>query len=87
VFAQLRFPLVLLPQAVSSYADAKIGARRVSGFLALDDVDTSQARSSSGAGSVAITIQDGEFFWGDPVKAAEAEKQKRAEEEKKKGKK
>jgi ATP-binding cassette subfamily C (CFTR/MRP) protein 1 len=70
-FGKLRMPLMMIPQSVAGIADARVGAKRVGAFLALEEIEqkpreNDEKTDNYKSGNIAIRITQGEFFWVNP---------------------
>jgi ATP-binding cassette subfamily C (CFTR/MRP) protein 1 len=65
-------PLLMLPQSIAGIADARVGAKRVAAFLALEEIeqkphrDDEKTTNNNRSKNIAIKITEGEFFWANP---------------------
>ncbi|XP_069809504.1 ATP-binding cassette sub-family C member 3 isoform X3 [Dendropsophus ebraccatus] len=70
LFNILRFPLNMLPQVISSLAQASVSIKRIQNFLANEELDPAAVNKDKSMTGVAIAVQDGTFSWAkssDPV--------------------
>ncbi|GIQ83437.1 hypothetical protein KIPB_004756 [Kipferlia bialata] len=61
LFGILAFPLMMLPMALSAYAEAKVSYQRIGTFLALPEADPED--TSAMEGDAVIAVRDGTFSW------------------------
>ncbi|XP_056406097.1 ATP-binding cassette sub-family C member 3 isoform X2 [Hyla sarda] len=70
LFNILRFPLNMLPQVISSLAQASVSIKRIQNFLANDELDPAAVNTETPLSGAAIAVQNGTFSWAkssDPV--------------------
>ncbi|KAM9296382.1 ATP-binding cassette sub-family C member 3 [Gastrophryne carolinensis] len=63
LFNILRFPLNMLPQVISSLAQASVSVKRIQNFLDNDELDPSSVNREKTIPGNAITVHDGTFTW------------------------
>ncbi|GBG31208.1 ABC transporter, putative [Hondaea fermentalgiana] len=82
IVSQLRFSIMMLPQALSALAQAQVSFRRIAKYLALEEIAAAPAAAPAaspvdhtfaeddedehGPGRPAIEVQEGVFFWKHP---------------------
>ncbi|XP_017579160.1 canalicular multispecific organic anion transporter 2 isoform X1 [Pygocentrus nattereri] len=63
LFNILRFPLNMLPQVISSLAQASVSLRRVQEFLSHDELNPDNVDRKPAPSDYAVTVVNGKFSW------------------------
>uniref|UniRef100_A0A8C9SE94 ATP-binding cassette, sub-family C (CFTR/MRP), member 3 n=1 Tax=Scleropages formosus TaxID=113540 RepID=A0A8C9SE94_SCLFO len=63
LFNILRFPLNMLPQVISSVAQASVSLKRIQQFLSHDELDPDVVDRKNTAADFAVTVTNGKFSW------------------------
>ncbi|KAJ3320400.1 hypothetical protein HDV06_005323 [Boothiomyces sp. JEL0866] len=81
LFGQLRFPLMVLPMILASYADFQIAIERSEGLMQAEELGAKYENVES---EFAVDVTDGEFVWDSEPPQKEAPKGKKSESKQKK---
>uniref|UniRef100_A0A3P9KLK6 ATP-binding cassette, sub-family C (CFTR/MRP), member 3 n=1 Tax=Oryzias latipes TaxID=8090 RepID=A0A3P9KLK6_ORYLA len=63
LFNILRFPLNMLPQVISSIAQASVSLKRIQNFLSHDELDPDSVDRKNTPGDFSVTVVNGTFTW------------------------
>ncbi|XP_019398025.1 PREDICTED: voltage-dependent T-type calcium channel subunit alpha-1G [Crocodylus porosus] len=70
LFNILRFPLNMLPQVISSIAQASVSLKRIQQFLCHDELDPNCVETKKITPGYAITVTNGTFSWAKELEPA-----------------
>eukprot|EP00762_Andalucia_godoyi_P004436 ANDGO_08139.mRNA.1 ABC transporter C family member 3 len=86
LFNILRFPMMMLPNVVSTIADAHVAAVRIAAFLDSSELEAASEFATATTAAVAapglaVVIRDGEFCWNEKTRSTSPASSRRDEEQ------